>query len=233
MKEEIFMRNMMKGIVSLLLAVCMLALPVLSLAEGEPTLDGVRDQSVMAGTEFDALDGVTAADAAGGDLTDMIMIESTPALDFKNGKATPENPGDYELVYSVTDNDGVTIHRKTNLEFGALIKDSSVFDMLGFCFDGESPVKEFSDMQIGDAYDASQFNACAYFRSTDGLEVLRGSRCVSGQIEVIDKKELGEDSVITLKFNGLVFPSKDGTSTYTFNSTVDYKIKEFQYAEDL
>ena len=97
--------------------------------------------------------------------------------------------------------------------------------MLGFCFDGESPVKEFSDMQIGDAYDASQFNACAYFRSTDGLEVLRGSRCVSGQIEVIDKKELGEDR--------LVFPSKDGTSTYTFNSTVDYKIKELQYAEDL
>ena len=46
----------------------------------------------MAGMEFDALDGVTAADAAGGDLTDMIMIESTPALDFKNGKATPENP---------------------------------------------------------------------------------------------------------------------------------------------
>ena len=77
------MRNMMKGIVSLLLAVCMLALPVLSLAEGEPTLDGVRDQSVMAGTEFDALDGVTAADAAGGDLTDMIMIESTPRYRFR------------------------------------------------------------------------------------------------------------------------------------------------------
>lgn len=139
----------------------------------------------------------------------------------------------YKLRENLVGNDGTTIHRKTNLEFGALIKDSSVFDMLGFCFDGESPVKEFSDMQIGAAYDASQFNACAYFRSTDGLEVLRGSRCVSGQIEVIDKKELGEDSVITLKFNGLVFPSKDGTSTYTFNSTVDYKIQEIQYAEDL
>ena len=98
----------MRKIASLLLAVCMLVLPVLSFGEGEPTLDGVHDQSVMAGTEFDALAGVTAADAAGGDLTDMIMIESTPALDFKNGKATPENPGDYELVYSVTDNNGVT-----------------------------------------------------------------------------------------------------------------------------
>ena len=86
----------------------MLVVPLLVSAEAGPTLEGVHDQSVMAGTEFDALAGVTAADAEGGDLTDMIIIDSTPALDFKNGKATPENPGDYELVYSVTDKNGVT-----------------------------------------------------------------------------------------------------------------------------
>ena len=96
-------------ILSLLLAVCLLALPVFASAEGEPTLDGVHDQSVMAGTEFDALAGVTATGSDGSDLTGMIMVESTPTLDFKNGKATPENPGDYELVYSVTDNNGVTV----------------------------------------------------------------------------------------------------------------------------
>ena len=96
-------------ILSLLLAVCLLALPVFASADGEPTLDGVHDQSVMAGTEFDALAGITAAGGDGSDLTGMIMVESTPALDFKNGKATPENPGDYELVYSVTDNNGVTV----------------------------------------------------------------------------------------------------------------------------
>ena len=96
-------------ILSLLLAVCLLALPVFASADGEPTIDGVHDQSVMAGTEFDALAGITAAGGDGGDLTGMIMVESTPTLDFKNGKATPENPGDYELVYSVTDNSGVTV----------------------------------------------------------------------------------------------------------------------------
>jgi len=96
-------------ILSLLLAVCLLALPVFASADGEPTIDGVHDQSVMAGTEFDALAGVTATGSDGGDLTGMIMVESTPTLDFKNGKATPENPGDYELVYSVTDNNGVTV----------------------------------------------------------------------------------------------------------------------------
>ncbi len=100
--------NKLRKIAALLLAVCMMTVPVLVFADAEPTLDGVHDQSVMAGTEFDALAGVTAADAEGADLTDMIMVESTPELNFKNGKATPENPGDYELVYSVTDNNGVT-----------------------------------------------------------------------------------------------------------------------------
>ena len=95
--------NKLRKIAALLLALCMMTVPMLALADAEPTFDGVRDQSVMAGTEFDALDGITAQDAEGNDLTEMIMIEATPALNFKNGKATPENPGDYELVYSVTD----------------------------------------------------------------------------------------------------------------------------------
>ena len=90
------------------------------------------------------------------------------ALQIKSGDSEENcqlfNAHCYKLRENLVGNDGITIHRKTNLEFGALIKDSSVFDMLGFCFDGESPVKEFSDMQIGDAYDASKFNACAYFR---------------------------------------------------------------------
>ncbi|MBR7074354.1 MAG: hypothetical protein IKI39_04510, partial [Oscillospiraceae bacterium] len=100
--------NKLTKIVALLLTVCMMTVPMLALADAEPIFDGVRDQSVMAGTEFDALAGITAQDAEGNDLTDMIMIEATPALNFKNGKATPENPGDYELVYSVTDKNGVT-----------------------------------------------------------------------------------------------------------------------------
>ena len=93
---------------ALLLALCMMTVPMLAMADAEPTFDGVHDQSVMAGTEFDALEGITAQDAEGNDLTDMIMIDATPALNFKNGKATPENPGDYELVYFVTDKNGVT-----------------------------------------------------------------------------------------------------------------------------
>ena len=57
-----------------------------------PEITGVNDMVVEAGSEIDALAGVTASDAEDGDITGMIVIESTPALDFKNGKAVPEKP---------------------------------------------------------------------------------------------------------------------------------------------
>ena len=126
------MKNRLNKIISLLLAVCMLAAAGLAFAEGVPTLEGVHDQSVMAGTEFDALAGVTATDAAGADLTDMIVIESTPALDFKNGKATPENPGDYELVYSVTDANGATAEDYATLTVTKKTSEETVYRTFDF-----------------------------------------------------------------------------------------------------
>ena len=72
-----------------------------------PEITGVKDQAVQAGTEFDALAGVAASDKEDGDITSKITITSMPALDFKNGKTTPANPGDYELTYAVTDKGGL------------------------------------------------------------------------------------------------------------------------------
>lgn len=71
-----------------------------------PVLTGVADQAIEAGTEFVALAGVTAMDKEDGDITSRITIDSTPALNFKNGKAVPEKAGNYELVYTVTDKGG-------------------------------------------------------------------------------------------------------------------------------
>ncbi len=73
-----------------------------------PSISGVADQAVEAGSQFDALAGVTASDAEDGDLTSMITVSSMPSLTFANGKATPEKPGSYELTYSVTDKGGET-----------------------------------------------------------------------------------------------------------------------------
>ncbi len=72
-----------------------------------PEISGVGDQSVQAGGEFDAMAGVTANDSEDGDITSKIVITSMPELTFQNGKTTPENPGDYELTYTVTDGGGL------------------------------------------------------------------------------------------------------------------------------
>lgn len=74
-----------------------------------PVISGVQDNvSVEAGSVFDALKGVTASDKEDGNLTSEIVVESTPTLNFVNGKATPEVAGTYELTYSVTDSGKLT-----------------------------------------------------------------------------------------------------------------------------
>lgn len=74
----------------------------------EPEITGASDKTVEAGSEIDVLEGITASDAEDGDITEKIVIESTPELDIKNGKATPDKAGDYELTYTVTDKGGAS-----------------------------------------------------------------------------------------------------------------------------
>ena len=86
-----------------------------------PVINGAADKSVEAGQEFDALAGVTATDKEDGDVSGKITITSVPALTFSNGKVTVNDPGNYELTYSVTDKGGLeanayatlTVTRKT------------------------------------------------------------------------------------------------------------------------
>ncbi len=100
----------MKKILALVLSLAM----VLSLAacggnanSAAPEIAGVMDSSVQAGSEFDALAGITASDAEDGDLTAKIVVTSNPELAFSNGKATPADAGSYELTYTVTDAGGL------------------------------------------------------------------------------------------------------------------------------
>ena len=97
-----------------------------------PEITGVKDQAVQAGTEFDALAGVSASDKEDGDITSKIVITSMPNLDFKNGKATPANPGDYELTYSVTDKGGMEAKAYATLTVTKQTGEAVVFQDLDF-----------------------------------------------------------------------------------------------------
>jgi hypothetical protein len=97
-----------------------------------PEITGAMDTSVQAGSEFNAMEGITAQDAEDGDITSKIVIESTPELDFKNGKATPESAGSYELTYSVTDKGDLTAEAYATLTVTKQTSDAVVYKELDF-----------------------------------------------------------------------------------------------------
>ncbi|WP_248405915.1 DUF5011 domain-containing protein [Butyrivibrio fibrisolvens] len=114
-----------------------------------PVIEGAADATVMAGTEFDALSGITASDDQDGDLSSVIKVEATPSLDFKNDKATPENAGSYELVYSVTDKGGLTTESYATLTVTKMTGDEEVYKEFDFSKAGEVDNKGW-EVKIGD-----------------------------------------------------------------------------------
>ena len=111
------MKNLRKALSVLLAFTMILALAACGneTVNNKPAITGVKDLTVQAGNEIDVLAGVTASDAEDGDLTSMITVESTPVLTFKNGKATPEKAGSYELTYTVTDKNGESVSEYATL----------------------------------------------------------------------------------------------------------------------
>ena len=97
-----------------------------------PEINGTADQFIEAGTEFDALAGVTASDPEDGDLTGKISVESDPVLAFRNGKATPENAGTYELTYKVTDKGGLTAEAYATLTVSKQTSEEVVYKAFDF-----------------------------------------------------------------------------------------------------
>ncbi len=127
---------MKKKLVAMLLSLtCVLSVTACAGASGDntaPVIEGTADSTVMAGTEFDAFSAVSASDKEDGDLTGLIVVESTPTLDFKNGKATPENAGTYELVYSVTDKGGLTSESYATLTVTKMTGEEEVYKAFDF-----------------------------------------------------------------------------------------------------
>ena len=103
-----------------------------------PGITGAQDMTVEANNSIDVLAGLKATDAEDGDLTSMITVSSTPALTFANGKATPANAGDYELVYTVTDKGGLTAEAFATLTVTRQTGKAEVFKTFDFSIPAEA-----------------------------------------------------------------------------------------------
>ena len=113
-----------------------------------PSISGVADQSVEAGSQFDALAGVAASDAEDGDITGMITVKSVPELTFTNGKTTPEDAGSYELTYSVTDKGGETAEAYATLTVTR--KTGEAVELVSFDFSDITPDSHGWEAVIGE-----------------------------------------------------------------------------------
>lgn len=75
-------------------------------AKLNPVISGTKDITAEVGASIDYLNGVTAKDCAGKDLTDNIKVE--------NSAVDTDTPGTYQVTYSVTDASGRS--GKTNVK---------------------------------------------------------------------------------------------------------------------
>lgn len=121
-----------RKVVALLMALSMvLSLAACSGGGAASEITGVTDQSVEAGTEFDAMAGVSAVDVNGKDITSKVVVTSLPELEFHNGKATPDSPGDYELTYTVSSG-GEEVQAYATLKVTRQTGDATVLQEMDF-----------------------------------------------------------------------------------------------------
>ncbi|MDE7158975.1 MAG: DUF5011 domain-containing protein, partial [Clostridiales bacterium] len=127
----------------------------------KPEILGVQDTATtQVGAEFDALKGVTATDKEDGDLTSKITVESS-SLTFTNGKTTPADPGEYELIYEVEDKGGLTANAYCTLTVTRAIGEET--NLYNFAFaDAEVDDKGWKADIGGEATGSAKIKQGAY-----------------------------------------------------------------------
>lgn len=121
--------------------------PITMTSDETPTINGADDIEIPYGKEFNLLEGITAIDADGVDLTSEIVIE---------GEVDVFTTGDYEIVYRVTDHEGQTETVNRLVTVGTPV------------IGNQSPVINAEDRIIGKGNDFDPFEGVTAQDAEDG-----------------------------------------------------------------
>lgn len=110
-----------------------------------------------------------------------------------------------------------------HMKFGANIKGSDVFYLLTFGFESDRPMN-ISDLKAGDRFNSSQFDAHAYYTPTWSETIMRGTKAISGNIDVVGTKKIEDENYMVMRLIDLKFDAIDNSCVYTVNGIVEYKI---------
>lgn len=226
-------------------------------ANSAPSVVGVKDFQCVVNSTVDFLDGVTALDKEDGDITPKMKITITPEVEVNNGYATFSKPGEYDVLYSITDSEGRTSTKRSYVDvvtrdeyasfampngFSKETNGKAYFEKCGMV-NGEFIVKAKGHEVAEDVKINRVFKLKTNIQYTFKYSV--NSKC-SGKVKVLaDGKECGEvrlyegDSVLTFKHIALdnVEESKDVLISLCFgniNGDIDLTIKglETEYPQN-
>lgn len=127
-----------------------------------PKITGAADIAVMAGNEINLLSGVSATDAEDGDLTSVIRVETMPELTIKNGTATPDTAGSYEITYSVTDKAGEVAKEYATLTVTKETAEKALYKEFDFAEGAKADAGMFTASVSGSAAGSAELSEGAY-----------------------------------------------------------------------
>ncbi len=116
-----------------------------------------------------------------------------------------------------------TKHMLYHLSFNCNIRKSPVFDGLDIDFETDTEMT-FDDLKVGDTFDTEQFRAFADYTPTWMEDIGRGTRALSGQLTVANRRKVEDTSFITLELKDIKFEAIDKSCIYSVSGALEYEL---------
>ncbi|MGL5978855.1 MAG: glycosyl hydrolase family 18 protein [Erysipelotrichaceae bacterium] len=144
-----------------------------------PTLHGLKDQTIIVGTAFDPMLGVSASDKEDGDLTKNITV---------TGSVNSSVVGVYPVTYSVVDSQGLETTKTIKVTVKEVVESEDTFDPTKVYYGGEIVIYQGNEYKAkwwtqGGTPDTSDAWEKIVVPNPDGsLDWYQGMVCVGGDV---------------------------------------------------